>query len=160
MDIVNQRSKQIQLLRVANEMDKRVLCQHKELCHDQWNQTGFFRVYTGCRQGDPLSPYLFLLGVEILGRKLSKSKHIRGVSTKDGELRNFYYADDCSIFLHPDNNNLRNILCVFEKCQAFSGLKVNSGKTNVMCIGPTAEIRNLAELAERTILGVRYSLYY
>lgn len=76
-------------------------------------RSGFFRVYTGCRQGDPLSPYLFLLGVEILGHKLSKSKNIRGVSAKDGELRNFYYADDCSIFLHPDDNNLRKYSLCF-----------------------------------------------
>jgi hypothetical protein len=38
----------------------------------------------GCRQGDPISPYLFLSCAEILGILICKNKDIKGI-TIDGE---------------------------------------------------------------------------
>ena len=34
----------------------------------------------GCRQGDPVSPYLFVLRVEILGEALRRNINIRGTN--------------------------------------------------------------------------------
>lgn len=40
----------------------------------------FFNVQRGCRQGVPLSPYIFLLCAEILGVFVKKSKEIKGIT--------------------------------------------------------------------------------
>ena len=39
----------------------------------------FFKVNRGCRQGDPLSPCIFLLCVEILGLMIRNNKSIKGI---------------------------------------------------------------------------------
>ena len=54
----------------------------------------------GCRQGDPIAAYLFILSVEIMLRKLDNSKVISPWTSCKG-LEHFQegYTDDLSIFL-------------------------------------------------------------
>ena len=48
-----------------------------------------FNIGRGCRQGDPLSPYIFIQCAEFLATKIRKNKRIKGISQ---------YADGTSIF--------------------------------------------------------------
>ena len=48
----------------------------------------------GCRQGDPISPDLFLLCVEILGIMIRENKLIKGITTDDEEHKIAQFADD------------------------------------------------------------------
>ena len=56
----------------------------------------YFPVERGVRQGDPLSPYLFILAVEVLACAIRQNKDIKGIKIADTELRVLHYADDTS----------------------------------------------------------------
>ena len=95
----------------------------------------FFNIGRGCRQGDPISPYLFLLCVEILGMLIRKTKNIKGINISDVEYKLFQFADDMGIFLDGSENSLRNTLNLIDQFSKFSGLKPNYDKTKCIWIG-------------------------
>jgi hypothetical protein len=59
----------------------------------------YFKLGRGVRQGDPLSPYLFLLVLELLAAALKNDKDITGVQIENSEFLLSQYADDSSLIL-------------------------------------------------------------
>ncbi|XP_068689618.1 uncharacterized protein [Montipora capricornis] len=88
-----------------------------------------FLLERGVRQGDPLSPYLFVTAVEILAIAIRSDSNIRGVKVSDDETKVLAYADDMTATLSdiPSVEGLLVVLHAFERC---SGLKMNLKKTN------------------------------
>lgn len=90
----------------------------------------------GLRQGDPLSPYLFILGMEGLSallRKAERDGQLHGIKVCRAAppVSHLLFADDCFIFCEAciaDAMALKNILGVFE---SISGQKVNIAKSSV-----------------------------
>ena len=95
----------------------------------------FFSLERGCRQGDPLSPYLFLIGVELLSLKLKSNSLIKGMSLGNSESLISQYADDTFLILKRSETSLRESLICFENFYKASGLKMNTSKTKVVWIG-------------------------
>lgn len=56
--------------------------------------TQWFKIERGCRQGDPISPYLFILCVEILGIMIREEKAIKGIEINGTEHKILQFADD------------------------------------------------------------------
>ena len=54
----------------------------------------FFPVQRGCRQRDPLSPYIFLLCAEILALMLKSNEDIQGIKIGGEEYKVSQFADD------------------------------------------------------------------
>lgn len=95
----------------------------------------FFMLGRGCRQGDPISPYLFILCAEILSIRLRNNKNIKGIKIDNVELKFSQYADDASAFPDGSKTSLEETLQELETFANISGLKTNFDKTQVVWIG-------------------------
>ncbi|GKB62258.1 RNA-directed DNA polymerase, eukaryota, reverse transcriptase zinc-binding domain protein [Tanacetum coccineum] len=99
-----------------------------------------FSIKRGLRQGDPLSPFLFILVMEGLHNALSiivSSVLIRGVTFGSPEvtISHLFYGDDVIITTEWNANDLDNILRVLQVFYLALGLKINIQKSNVNGIG-------------------------
>ena len=89
--------------------------------------TGSFDIKRGVRQGDPLSPYLFILAIEILATVARNDEVIIGVNIGGIEVKQVLYADDMTIFVRNKESveRVKEIYTLFKK---ISGLRVNPEK--------------------------------
>lgn len=103
------------------------------------NQLGhlsnFFYLGRGCRQGDPISPYIFILCAEMLALKVRKNEQIKGIKIGNKFLKIFGYADDTGLILDGSDGSLNETLKELDAFAAVSGLKINYEKTQVIWIG-------------------------
>ena len=60
--------------------------------------TGYFKLGRGCRQGDPISAYLFIMVIEIIFLMVRDNNLIKGLKIFDFEYKQTAYADDSSFF--------------------------------------------------------------
>ncbi|XP_070031030.1 uncharacterized protein [Nicotiana tomentosiformis] len=77
--------------------------------------SGFFKSTRGVKQGDPLSPALFILSVEVLSRSLNKLFEDKsfvgfGIPKWSDPLNHLAYADDILIFVSAHPPSLRKIM--------------------------------------------------
>ena len=120
-------------------------------------RTNFFDLERGNAQGDTISPFLFNLGYQILLFKLDLSLQIAGIigssgptaNEEDGEVQGdlgdqqvhnqdpkaFAMADDCTLLLKFEAENLRQVMMVLRDFEIISGLGCNVDKTVLMQIG-------------------------
>lgn len=77
----------------------------------------YFNIERGVRQGDPLSPYLFVTAVEILGIAIRNKDSIKGIEINDLETKLLQFADDTTAVLSDLNsaNALFSLLEEFER---------------------------------------------
>lgn len=122
-----------------------------------------FNVGRGCRQGDPLSPYLYVICAEVLAIKIRHDKDINGFKINNKEKRLDMYADDTNIFLDGSEASLSKVLQILDSFFRLSGLKVNVGKSKAVWFGShcNSEARLLPELGlvwakNFTLLGVEF----
>ncbi|XP_019240114.1 PREDICTED: uncharacterized protein LOC109220105 [Nicotiana attenuata] len=97
---------------------------------------GFFKSTRGVKQGDPLSPTLFILAAEALSRGLN-SLHQNlyfcgfGLPKWSPKINHLAYADDTIIFSSSDATSLRLIMEILYLYEAASGQLVNKNKSAI-----------------------------
>ena len=96
--------------------------------------TPLFSVGRGVRQGDPLSPYLFILALETLLTAIRQNQDIKGIVVEDKEIKCIAFADDLTNFLRDKESydSLSSLLNTYGEC---SGLKLNKDKKEAYWLG-------------------------
>ncbi|XP_070026560.1 uncharacterized protein [Nicotiana sylvestris] len=95
---------------------------------------GFFKSLMGVKQGDPLSPTLFILAAEALFRDLN-SLHTNlyfcgfGMPKWSPKINHLSYADDIIIFCLSDETSLRLVMEVLQAYESSSSQQVNKIKS-------------------------------
>lgn len=92
-------------------------------------------IIKGVKQGCPLSPYLFIIAMEILAIKVRSSEAIEGLKIGAIESKISMYADDTCFLISPKHSCLHNLLELLETFSTYSGLKLNYEKCKVLRIG-------------------------
>ncbi|RZC81200.1 hypothetical protein C5167_043775 [Papaver somniferum] len=90
----------------------------------------------GVRQGDPLSPYLFIIVGEAFSRQLLSAEQenkIQGIKIAPHapSVSHLFFADECLLFINANLFNVNNLLKIIEDFSAASGQMVNFNKSNV-----------------------------
>lgn len=95
----------------------------------------WFNIERGCRQGDPSSPYIYLICAEVLSTLIRNNKEIKGLKINEIEILLSQFADDTSLFLDGTEKSFTECIGVLNYFASISGLKVNYEKTQVVWIG-------------------------
>ncbi|GJV14423.1 putative RNA-directed DNA polymerase, eukaryota, reverse transcriptase zinc-binding domain protein, partial [Tanacetum coccineum] len=103
-----------------------------------------FSLKRGLRQGDPLSPFLFIIimeGLHIALRDAMAANLFHGVKVGSSTLRlsHLLYADDVIIMSEWDKRDMKNIIHVLHVFYMASGLKININKSNLFGVGVSSE---------------------
>ena len=93
-----------------------------------------FEIKRGVRQGDSLSPYLFIIALEILNVAIRKNKGIGGIALGRNEIELNVFADDLTTFV-KNTKSFHLLVTLLEGYGKISGLKVNEEKTEAYWLG-------------------------
>ncbi|GJW72625.1 putative RNA-directed DNA polymerase [Tanacetum coccineum] len=112
--------------------------------------TNEFKIERGLRQGDPLSPFLFILAVEALNVALfevTSNNIFHGIKVgKDKvHISHLQFADDALIMGEWSFTNAKNLSRILTCFQLAYGLKVNFNKSKLYGVGVSnSELNSLA----------------
>ncbi|KAJ9707156.1 hypothetical protein PVL29_002241 [Vitis rotundifolia] len=112
----------------------------------------FFNSSRGLRQGDPLSPYLFVIGMEALSRLIHRAVRggflsgcrIKGRSGDGAEVSHLLFADDTLVFCEASQDQMAHLSWLLMWFEAISGLRINLDKSEIL---PVGRVENLEALA-------------
>jgi hypothetical protein len=105
--------------------------------------TGFFSSSLGLRQGDPLSPLLFVIVMEALSKLFSitvQRGFLSGFSVGSGSngvinISHLLFAGDTLVFCGANPDHLHYLRLLFLSFEAISGLKINLAKLVLVPVG-------------------------
>lgn len=122
----------------------------------KWNEIlESFKPNRGLRQGDPMSPYLFVLCMEKLGlliqEKVQHKKWLPINFAKDGPpLSHLFFADDCLLFTQAKTSQVKIVKEVLREFCHASGLKVSIHKSRFLVSKniPRTKVTKFESIAE------------
>ncbi|XP_039827411.1 uncharacterized protein LOC120689153 [Panicum virgatum] len=91
----------------------------------------------GLRQGNPLSPYLFILAIDTLQQLFQLAMENGSLSALRGQhakLRLSLYADDVVIFLNPVKEEMETVIQIMRSFGDATGLRINLEKSSAASI--------------------------
>ena len=76
-----------------------LLCHRSSCVMNNGQSTGYFNLERGARQGDPLSPHIFILFLEVLFIRIRNDRSIRGFKFDNIVIKLTSFADDIQFWL-------------------------------------------------------------
>ncbi|KAK3229242.1 hypothetical protein Dsin_001123 [Dipteronia sinensis] len=118
---------------------------------------GFFKPSQGLRQGDPLSPYIFLQCVEGLSRRIFSAERCGDMvgfrcSREGPKISHLFFTDDSLLFTRASERDCRTIKRILDDYASASGQVVNFQKL-AMCVSKRVNRQRATGLAR--LLGVQ-----
>jgi hypothetical protein len=125
---------------------------------------GYFKGAKGLRQGDPLSPYLFVIAIEVFSRIMGELTgsdpgfkfHPRCSKL---QLTHLCFADDMLVFSEANSSSIKVVKAALLEFEKLFGLKANPSKSSLFCARISSRMKTilLDELQmEEGKLPVRY----
>lgn len=96
---------------------------------------GFFQSSRGLKQGDPLSPTLFIIAAEVLARGLNSLHNEEGykgygMPKWSPEINHLSYADDTILLCSGDRPSVIKMMTVLRDYENISGQRINKSKSS------------------------------
>ena len=90
----------------------------------------------GIRQGDPLSPYIFILCSEVLSGLCNKAQEegsLKGIRVARGSprLNHLLFADDTMFFVRAHKESSAALNCILKQYEIASGQSINTDKSSI-----------------------------
>lgn len=127
------------------------------------NLSKAIKICSGVRQGCPLSPLLYVAGIEPLAQVLRRDVWIKGLTipgTRGLTAKTVLYMDDINL-LCTDIVSVRRTMDITDWFGRAAGARLNRDKTRIQFFGPweRSEIDNVTDIRHETdlkILGVNF----
>lgn len=127
-------------------------------------KTNSINPQTGLRQGDPLSPYLFILVFDVLSRLINDA-HSKGqfqgikLANDAPALTHLFFADDAVIFSKDSTADMYCLISILNKFISATGQKIKISKSGMIFGGAVnnslrASISNITTIPVWTNPGV------
>ena len=97
------------------------------------NLSDKFQIQRSTPQGDPISPLIFILALEILFIAIRSDTNIRGVRVEGHEIKLTSFADDATYFI-KDETSARKLLSKIDSFSKISGLQINRSKSECLLL--------------------------
>lgn len=100
---------------------------------------GFFQSKKGLRQGCALSPYLFVVCMNVLSHMIDKAASGNQIGyhprCKNILLTHLCFADDLLVFTDGSKRSIEGVVKIFEEFAGMSGLKISLEKSTLYTAG-------------------------
>ena len=94
-----------------------------------------FPMNRGIFQGCPISPYLFVLAIEMLATAIRVNPDIKGIRIGELEKKVGLFADDTICFLNGETDSFLSLFELLNYFESFSGCRINMSKSEAINIG-------------------------
>ena len=120
-----------------------------------------YEIRRGVRQGDVLSPILYILSLEPFLEKIRQDTSITGLHIPNKDFQKIIaFADDTIFFFTRDSDSIKRIIKHFEHYGEGSGSLINNQKTKCMQIGAGVDLDQditLETVNELKMFGIFYN---
>lgn len=107
----------------------------------------------GVRQGDPISPYIYIMGAEGLSAMLRRNVDdglIHGCTVAKGapNISHLFFADDCYLFFKATEVEANNMKRILNRYESISGQRINFWKSTVV-FSPNTSVDDRTKVCDK-----------